>query len=241
MQTMIAGMAKDWKKLTINKLEHSEDLFADARSKSFASIFEALSKAANNKIIAKYSDEKMESMIKRIIDNVNKKNRSEIYGQVEEIIGINQKQLAHEEMLNDKSAAFMAETVEWAKKLRDDTLQEFTTSTLRSMALGQSVDYIDKQFDGITGKRKDHARFVARTQIATYNSLMTKVRAQNLGVTKAVWVTGGDERVRSAHKERDGKEFNLSKGLYSSVDKKWLLPGVDYQCRCTYMLVLEDG
>lgn len=239
MTAMIAEMARDWKNLTIDKLKHSEDLFADSKPKGFASIFEALSKTANNKILKKYSDEKIEKMIGRILENVDKKNQELMYGKAEEIIGISQKQLAHEENLKGKTSSFIAETVEWAKKLKDDTLQEFTTSTLRAMSLGQGVDYISKQFDGIVGKRKDHAKFVARTQVATFNSLMTKNRAQNLGVTKAVWITGGDERVRKAHKERDGKEFELSKGCYSSADKKWLLPGTDYQCRCTYELILD--
>lgn len=233
-------MARDWKTLTINKLKNSEDLFADSKPRGFASIFEALSKAANNKILKKYNDEKIEKIIGRILDNVERKNQELIYGNAEKLIGIDQKQLAHEENLKGKTESFIAETIEWAKKLKDDTLQEFTTSTLRAMSLGQGVDYISKQFDGIVGKRKDHAKFVARTQIATFNSLLTKIRAQNLGVTKAIWITGGDKRVRPSHRDRDGKEFELSKGLYSSIDKKWLLPGTDYQCRCTYDLLLED-
>lgn len=239
MTAMITEMARDWKNLTIDKLKHSEDLFSDSKPKGFASVFEALSKAANNKILKKYSDEKIEKIIGRILENVDKKNQELMYGKAEEIIGISQKQLAHEENLKGKTASFIFETKEWVKKLRDDTLQEFSTNALRAMSLGQDIDFITKQFDGFVGKRKDHAKFVARTQVATFNSLMTKVRAQNLGVTKAVWITGGDERVRKAHKERDGKEFELSKGCYSSVDKKWLLPGTDYQCRCTYELILD--
>ena len=89
-------------------------------------------------------------------------------------------------------------------------------------------------------KRKNHSRFVARNQIASFNSIMNKTRAQKLGIKKAVWRTSADERVRPSHAARNGKEFDLSEGLYSSLDGKTLLPGTDYLCRCSMTMVLED-
>lgn len=238
---MVANLAKDWKKLTINKLTKGDvEKFSDAKTGNFASVFNALSKAANNKLLKKYSDKSLDKIIRRILENVDKRNQELMYGQAQEIVGIDQKQLARTEGLKATTNAFMIETEQWAKKLRDETLEQFTTNTLRAMAMGEGIDFIGEQFSEIAGKRKDHAKFVARTQVATFNSLMTKVRAQNLGVTKAIWISGGDARVRKAHAQRDGKEFDLSKGLYSSLDGKWLLPGTDYQCRCTYRLIIPD-
>ena len=67
-----------------------------------------------------------------------------------------------------------------------------------------------------------------------------KKAEKKLGIKKAVWRTSADERVRASHEARDGKEFELSEGLYSSVDGKTLLPGTDYNCRCSYRMILED-
>jgi uncharacterized protein with gpF-like domain len=60
-------------------------------------------------------------------------------------------------------------------------------------------------------------------------------------VKRAVWDTAGDESVRASHIGRDGEEFDLAEGLYSSMDGKWLLPGVDYNCRCTARYILDDA
>ena len=94
--------------------------------------------------------------------------------------------------------------------------------------------------DGLEEKRKNHAKFTARNQIGNFNSLTTKIRAQNLGITQAIWRTSRDERVRPCHKVRDGKAFDLATGLYSSCDGLSLLPGVDFQCRCDYELVIPE-
>jgi SPP1 gp7 family putative phage head morphogenesis protein len=136
--------------------------------------------------------------------------------------------------------ALTIETTQWIEKLRDETLEMYTANTLRSMTLGTSIEDILKEYDGMVEKRKNHARFTARNQVASFNSIMNKTRAQKLGITEAKWVTSHDERVRSSHEQRDGKIFELSVGLYSSMDGKTLLPGVDYNCRCSYRMILED-
>lgn len=233
---MVHQISTDWKKMVLDKsLNTSSDVFADA---DFASAFEALSRAANNKLISKYSDAKIKSLITRILKSVDDKNRKLMYGKLDGILGIDQKRLARDENMNEQTKALILETEQWARKLRDETLEQYTTETLRAMSLGEGVDSINKKFSGAMSKRKNNAKMVARTQVSTFNSITTKIRAQNLGIEKAKWVTGGDRRVRPSHEDRDGKEFDLSKGLYSKLDGKWLLPGTDYQCRCTYDLII---
>ena len=62
------------------------------------------------------------------------------------------------------------------------------------MTMGKSVDAILSEFDDMVEKRKNNAKFLARNQIQNFNSLTTNIRAKNLGVTKAVWRTTGDEK-----------------------------------------------
>ena len=95
-------------------------------------------------------------------------------------------------------------------------------------------------FDLTKSKRKDAAQFVARNQVATFNSLSSKARMQDAGIKKAIWKTTQDERKRPCHQARHDKVFTLSEGLYSSCDKKTLLPGLDWNCRCTYIAVFEE-
>ena len=171
-------------------------------------------------------------------EKVNKRNKKELYGRLESQIGISRDELEATEGLTFQINAYKLETSQWVKKLRDETLEDWTANTLRLMADGKGLPEIMTQFDGMVEKRKGNAKMVARTQIASFNSLTTKARAQNLGLTRAVWVTSGDERVRRSHATRNGKEFDLSEGLYSPQDGKTLLPGTDYQCRCDYRILI---
>ena len=175
------------------------------------------------------------------MEKTNKRNRDQIYKAVENSIGLSSKELTATEGLTFQINALTAETAQWVKKLRDETLEFYTANTLRAMTLGSSIADIMAQFDGMEEKRRNHAKFTARNQIGNFNSITTKIRAQNIGITEAVWITSKDERVRDCHKKRDGKIFKLDKGLYHACDGLYLLPGVDYQCRCTYELIIPEA
>lgn len=212
--------------------------FKDAQTGNFAKVFLTLSDKFRRKLLKQFDDKRLEAMAKEYTGNVNKRNANQFYSRIENKIGISKDELEATEGLTFQVNAFQLETYQWIRKMRDDTMAEWTSNTLRMMAEGQSVDDIMGQFDGMVEKRKGHAKMVARTQISTFNSLMSKTRARNLGIEKAIWVTAHDERVRECHRVRNGKEFNLAEGLYSSCDGKTLLPGADYNCRCDYQMII---
>ena len=215
--------------------------FADARQTgNYARVFIRLARSDRQKLLRQFSDDRIEKLVEKIGNKISDRNRKELYGLVEKRIGINSTELSNTEGLLADMNALNLETAQWVKKLRDETLEMYTANSLRAMTHGESLEEIMSQFDGMVEKRKNHAKFTARNQIANFNSMATKMRAQNLGITKAVWITSKDERVRECHKRRDGKEFELDKGLYSACDGQWLLPGTDYQCRCDYMLIVPE-
>lgn len=240
IESMVAAMAKQFRNQTLNELNKGDvEKFTDAKTGNFAAVWVQLANRASRKLKARFDEKRIKQTITKMLDRQDKDSASRLYAEVERVLGVPSKQLLATEGMSIRRNALTLETVQWVKKLRDETLQEWTAATLRSMAEGESLEQVMQQFDGMVEKRRNHAKFVARTQIGTYNSLMTKARAQNIGIEKAVWVTSKDERVRHSHKVRDGKEFELSKGLYSSTDGQWLLPANDYQCRCSAMLLLD--
>lgn len=214
--------------------------FEDAQTGNFASILLRLSKAAAKSILKQFSDDRIDAISQKALGKLDKKSKEEFYKRVAAKTGINVTDLIAKEGMKSTTNALMAETSQWIKTLRDDTFQKFTNNTLFAMSQGESLDTIVSQFDGIAAERKNHAKFLARNQVQNYNSITTKIRAQNLGITKAVWETAGDERVRPSHEDREGKEFDLAEGLYSDVDGLYLLPGTDYNCRCTYTMIIPE-
>lgn len=241
IEFMVETMAKRFRNQVLNQLQvRTVEKFADAQTGNFASILLRLSKAAQKSILKQFSDGRIDTITQQMLGKLDKKSKEEFYKRVAAKTGINIADLIAKEGMKSTTNALMAETSQWIKTLRDDTFQKFTNNTLFAMSQGESLDTIVNQFDDVVSERKNHAQFLARNQVQNYNSVTTKIRAQNLGITKAVWETAGDERVRPSHADREGKEFDLAEGLYSSYDDLYLLPGTDYNCRCTYTMIIPE-
>jgi len=246
---MVALMARIYRKQAIEALnagtiekfaDAAPQAVLDAQSGNYAKIFLKLSGAVQRKLLSRFSNTRIDEMVGRRLNETDKSNSKRLYAAIESKLGVSAKELAATEGMKATRNALIAETAKWIQKTRDETLEFFTANTLRAMTLGQGLDTIMSEFDGMVEERKNHARFVAQNQINNYNSIMTKTRAQEVGVSRAIWITEGDDRVRESHADRDGREFDLAKGCYSSKDGEHLLPGVDYNCRCDYDLIIPN-
>lgn len=241
IQYMIDQMAQRYRSQIFNELNKSTvDKFEDAQTGNFAAIFLKMAEKVRRKLTKQFDDGRLEKLAKTQTGKVDKRNKAEFYKRIEKRVGINREELEASEGLTSQINAFSLETFQWIKKIRDETMQDWTANTLRMMAEGNGLPEIMSQFDDMVEKRKGHAKMVARTQISTFNSLTSKARAQNLGIERAVWVTSKDERVRASHAARDGKEFDLSEGLYSALDGKTLIPGNFYNCRCISKFIIPE-
>lgn len=243
IEFMVDQMAQRFRNQVLNQLQVGTiDKFADAQVGNYAAVLLRLAKQVKKKLLKQFDDQRIEAVSKQVLAKLDKKSKEEFYGRVAKVVGIDVQALIAKEGLKATTNAMMLETAQWVKTLRDEALESFTNNTLFAMSQGESIDTVVAQFDDVVKTRKNHARFLARNQVQNYNSVTTKIRAQNLGIKKAVWETAGDERVRPAHEDREGKEFDLAEGLFSSVDGLYLLPGSDYNCRCTYtMIIPEEG
>jgi len=240
-RAMVEAITKQYRNNTLKKLTKADvSKFADKKIGNYAEVFNKLSRDAKRRITKRFNNDRLDSFVKEFMQGIDVANAKDIYGAVESSIGIDQAVLAKSERLKPSFNALVQETSNWVKKLRDDVLEDFSAVTLRNMALGKSLEEILVEFDILAEKKDGVANSMARTQVSTYNSLSTKFRAQNLGISEAIWKTSQDRRVRKSHADRNNKKFDLAKGLYSSVDKKWLLPGVDYNCRCTYIMIIPE-
>ncbi len=87
---------------------------------------------------------------------------------------------------------------------------------------------------------RSKAELLARDQILTLNAKVTQARMTAAGVTEYIWTTSGDERVRGAHKDLDGKRFRFDAPPVIASDGRTGNPGDDYQCRCTAFPILPS-
>ena len=78
-------------------------------------------------------------------------------------------------------------------------------------------------------KTRNRAALIARDQTLTHSAQLSRVRQRANGITKFIWRTVGDGRVRDLHEDRDGVEYTWEDG--SGAEDKY--PGDGVQCRCS--------
>lgn len=83
---------------------------------------------------------------------------------------------------------------------------------------------------GITKRR---ARIIAGDQTHKLNIALTQYRNQQLGITSYKWMTRRDDRVRPAHRARQGKLFRWDKPPFDGH------PGYAVGCRCIAQAVID--
>ncbi|MDR0453487.1 MAG: hypothetical protein LBH05_01595 [Deferribacteraceae bacterium] len=229
---------KELNKSTVEKWDGSK--FHDSQYGNFSTVFLSLSKSVQNKILARFSDEHIRKEVRELFSKMNNYNKTSTYQAISDRIGIDPQVLFANEALSPTFNALIEASVEYTKKLRDDTLQQFTTNSLAMMTQGKTLDDILEAFDLTASKRRNVAEATARQQIACFNNLSTKIRYQNLGITQGIWQTNVDGRQRVSHEQRDGEKFDLDVGCYSTSDGKYIFPGEEWGCRCTFQGVIPD-
>lgn len=244
MQEMIErfqnNAIKKLRRIDEEKFEASEVNDAAFMDANFAREFSKSANKVKRKIRSQFTTERLRKITEKIIKQADKSNRNRLYNTIENRIGVDREELIKREGLQSQANARIEEITEWVVKMRDETLEGFHRNTLHAMTEGRNVDEIVEQFRNTTSKRKNHVEYLARSQIQNYNSQMTRLRAQKLGITEAIWQTSEDERVRTCHRKRNDKKFKLAEGLYSSCDGKTLWPGSDHNCRCDYILIIPE-
>lgn len=93
------------------------------------------------------------------------------------------------------------------------------------------------------------ARLIARDQVLKANSDLTRIRHEEAGVTRYIWSTSRDERVRGnptgkwpdgLHYQLEGRVFSWAEPPVTNKKGDRNHPGQDYQCRCVAIPVLDD-
>lgn len=106
---------------------------------------------------------------------------------------------------------------------------------------GRSVSDIAKLLEEQAGYSTSRAVLTARDQTLKLYGQIQQERQQNARITRYVWTTSLDERVRPDHAELDGTVQSWSDPPI--VDRRTGRrghPGFDFQCRCTAVPVLDE-
>ncbi len=104
-----------------------------------------------------------------------------------------------------------------------------------SVAIGRRPEVLRKMLEERVDVAGYNARRIARDQTSKLVGQVTRARQQAIGVSRFVWRSSGDERVRDSHAALDGEVFSWATGHPTEG-----FPGQAIQCRCTADPVIDD-
>ena len=88
------------------------------------------------------------------------------------------------------------------------------------------------------------AALIAVDQNNKAKAIIENARRQQLGIKRAVWQhSSAGKKPRPTHLEMEGKEFELSKGMFDPDANgkgrgEWIWPGQLINCRCTSRAII---
>lgn len=136
---------------------------------------------------------------------------------------------------------FTADNVALIQDLPRLYLKQVQDVVLEGVRTGQRAGQIAKDIEERTGVAKSRARLIARDQVGKFYGDLTKTRQTGLGISKFVWRTSEDERVRPSHADLDGETFDWDDPPEDDDTGEVITPGSPVLCRCDAEPVIPDG
>lgn len=97
---------------------------------------------------------------------------------------------------------------------------------------GKSLKSIVNDIEETTGVNRNRAKFWARDQSSKFFGEVTKQRMSDAGIPGYVWRNVGDDRVRDAHEDAEGRYFEWARPGVTNSRGNLVHPGEDFNCRC---------
>ncbi len=142
--------------------------------------------------------------------------------------------LAAEPKLAGKVGHFVAENVALITSVPARYLEKVEGAVTRGVTAGRRPSAIARELVEQHDIASDRATLIARDQVGKLYGAINLSRQTALGVTRYIWRTVGDERVRDEHSERDGQTFSWDDPPEDGH------PGEPINCRCFADPVLDD-
>lgn len=126
-----------------------------------------------------------------------------------------------------KIDAFVSKNLTRIRSLSDKLVGEVETIVIDAWDRGLSEAEVAAEIEKRLGVAESYARFLARDQMGSLYTQVTRSRHEELGVRIFRWWTENDGRVRPSHALKHEKIFP-----YTGSRAPSLMPGDEYGCRC---------
>jgi hypothetical protein len=135
----------------------------------------------------------------------------------------------------------VADNVGLIRNLQQSLYNKIQQDTWASVRAGGNMAALSEKLHKSYGIEAKRAALIARDQNNKAKATLESARRQELGLRKAIWQhSSGGKEPRPVHVAwgREGKVFDLDKGLFDPDENQWVLPGTLINCRCTSRAVI---
>lgn len=140
--------------------------------------------------------------------------------------------------MEDQAQIALQENVALIKSIGNEYLDKVRSAVWRSVKNGydqQSLVSQLKQIDGVTDRR---AKNIAKDQTAKLNQAFEMARAEELGITEAIWVhSSASKTPRHDHVKANGIKYKIKEGCF--ISGEFIQPAWKINCKCRARLVIE--
>ena len=242
------GLKQDIREQVLPILNRDKRLYQDSLPDDLETTISMLKLKYSNITKSYYSD------ISKIINSLNKIQKSKFINNVNSAIGVDLEQILHNENLEDFVSMQINKNVSLVKSIPDDFFKQIEAEIYNGVSNGATYGSIAKRISGIKdissvfGKLSNRTKFIARNEVENINAALVKKRSEKVGLKKFIWQTSRDERVRGnpagtypnakcSHYKLDGKVFTWADG--ANCGTKVIYPGSDFNCRCVAINIIE--
>lgn len=135
----------------------------------------------------------------------------------------------------------LAENVGLIRNLQKNLYSKIQEDTWSSVRAGGDMAMLSRKLHKSYGIEARRAARIAIDQNNKAKGVLEAARRQELGLKQAIWQhSSGGKEPRPVHVAwgREGKVFDLNKGLYDPDEGEWILPGQLINCRCTSRAII---
>lgn len=139
--------------------------------------------------------------------------------------------------MRDAFDAALAENVGLIKSIPQQYLTQVEGEVMRSYAAGRDLETMTKALKQLYPAASHRAELIARDQSNKANATVNRARQLELGITEGIWMhSHAGKTPRPDHVAANGKQFKIAEGCL--ISGKYILPGEEVNCRCTWRPVL---
>lgn len=150
------------------------------------------------------------------------------------IIGINP--VENDKNLSNYLKGKAMENMKLVQNMKDDWRNKIASDLYREVTQGCSIKDITADILKRTNMAYSHAKIIANDQTGTIISDLNTYRNKQAGAGSYIWQTMEDDRVRPAHQDLDGKQFDYDDPNGGDDGQ---LPGQPINCRCVATPVFD--